>query len=450
MTAWAASAGDDAADRAEIDALRARVAELEATKAPPKRRKHRIRAFFSALLIFLAWILAPLAVVAAWSASIVGDTDRYVATVAPLARNPDVQAAMANRATNAVMSQLDVPALLQQVPTTDRPRLETLLNKAAGPITGALTSFVHDTTLKVVSSSWFAGFWDDANRAAHASVDKLLTGQGGGAVQVKNGNVTLDIGPLVDRVKQQLVANGVTAAAKLPQVNTSITLVESTQIPKYRKYFRLLQFVGNWLPFIALGFAAAGVLLARNRRRALVVTGLGLFVAAGLVGLGVRFGRELYLDALPSDVSQPAAGAVYDTMSRFLVTTNRTVAVLGLVVAIAAWLSGPSRPAAVVRGFWHVGIDATRGFADHLGMNLGPVGRFVTRYRTWIVWITVVAAAVALLLWSYPTGMVVFWLAFACVVVLAVVEFLVDRPAEEAAPPATSPSGPGPGPSTAA
>lgn len=444
-----ASAGDGAADRAEIDALRARVAELEAAKAAPAPRKHRIRAFFSALLIFLAWVLAPLSVVAAWSASIVGDTDRYVATVSPLARNPDIQAAMANRATTAIMSELNVQALLQEVPTTDRPRLATLLDKASGPITGALTSFVHDTTLKVVSSSWFAGFWDDANRAAHASVNKLLTGQGGGAVKVgSGGTVTLDLGPLVDRVKSQLVSSGVTAAAKIPQVNTSVTLMKSSSIPKYRRYFRILQFFGNWLPFIALGFAAAGVLLARNRRRALVVAGLGLFVAAGLVGIGVRLGRGLYLDALPADVSQPAAKAVYDTMSRFLISTNRTVAVLGLVVAVAAWLSGPSRPAAIVRGFWHAGIDATRGFADRLGMNLGPVGKFVTRYRTWIVWITVVAAAVALLLWSYPTGMVVFWLAFACVVVLGVVEFLVERP-PEAAPPPAAPSASGPGPSAA-
>jgi hypothetical protein len=446
-----AAAADGAGDRAEIDALRARVAELEATGTAPAPRKHRIRALFSAVLIFLAWILAPLAVVAAWSASIVGDTDRYVATVAPLARNPDIQAAIANRATNAIMSELDIQALLQQVAPADRPRLTPLLDKAAGPITGALTSFVHDSTLKVVSSSWFAGFWDDANRAAHASVDKLLTGQGGGAVNVSNGNVTLDLGPLVDRVKSQLAASGVTAAAKVPPVHTSITLMKSTNIPKYQQLFRILQFVGNWLPFVALAFAAGGVLLARNRRRALIVTGLGLFVVAGLVGLGVRFGRGLYLDALPADVSQPAAAAVYDTMSRFLVTTNRTVAVLGLFVAIAAWLSGPSRPAAIIRGFWHVGIDATRGFADRLGMNLGPVGRFVTRYRTWIVWITVVAAAVALLLWSYPTGMVVFWLAFACLVVLGVVEFLVDRPAgsESSVPASSGPPASGPSSSAA-
>ncbi|MFD0638208.1 hypothetical protein ACFQ9X_48325 [Catenulispora yoronensis] len=367
--------GSEAVDRAELAALRARVAELEsagATKATPK--KHRLRSFFSALLIFLAWVLAPLSVVATWSAGIVGDTSRYVDTVSPLATDPDIQAATANRVTTAIMSQLDIATLAQEVAPDDRPRLEQLLQKASGPITGALTSFVHDRTLNILASDWFATFWDNANRAAHASVNKLLTGEGGGAVQVQNGAVTVDLAPLVDRVKTELVADGITVADKLPEVHTSFTIMQADNIGKYRTWFRLLQIVGNWLPFIALACVAGGVLLARDRRRALVVAGLGVFVAAGLVGIGVRLGRTFYLGALPADVSQAAASSVYDTMSRFLITTCRTTAVLGLLVGLAAWLSGPSRPAVIVRGFWHVGIDATRQFADGLGMKTGPVG----------------------------------------------------------------------------
>ncbi|GAA1991279.1 hypothetical protein [Catenulispora subtropica] len=430
----ASGSGGDAADRAEIAALRARVAELEAAKAsaaaaPAPVKKHRIRSFFSALLIFLAWILAPLAVVAAWSASVVGDTGRYVSTVAPLARNPDIQQSVANRTTDAIMSHLDIQTLVQEAAPADRPRLDAVLQKAAGPVTSALTSFVHEQTLNLVQSDWFASFWDDANRAAHASVDKLLTGQGGGAVQVKNGAVTIDLAPVVDKVKTQLVAKGVTVADKIPQVHTDITVMQAEHINKYRTYFRLLQILGVWLPFVFLACVAGGVLLAKNRRHALIVAGLGVFVAAALVGIGVRAGRTFYLNALPADVSQASASAVYDIMSRFLITTNRTVAILGLLVALAAFLAGPTRVAGAVRGFWHAGIDSTRQFADHLGMRTGPVGAFVYRFRSWITWGAVVIAGVVLLLWHYPTGMVVFWLALACLLVLLVVDFLSEPPA---------------------
>jgi hypothetical protein len=421
--------GGDAVDRAELTTLRARVAELEASGAATgtTSEKRRIRSLVSALLIVLAWVLAPLSVVAVWSAGVVGDTGRYVSTVSPLAADPDIQAAVANRVTDAVMGQLDIGALAQQVAPGDRPRLEALLQKASRPITGALTSFVHDRTLSILASPWFATFWDDANRAAHASVDRLLTGTGSGAVQVRNGAVTVDLGPLVDRVKTQLVAGGITIADQLPEVRTDFAIMQAEHIGQYRAWFRLLRILGDWLPFVFLACVAGGVLLARDRRRALVVAALGVFVAAALVGIGVRLGRTFYLNALPADVSQAAAAAVYDTMSRFLVTTNRTVAVLGLLVALAAWLSGPSRPAVVARGFWHVGIDATRQFADRLGLRTGPVGGFVHRFRSWLTWGAVLVAAVVLVLWDHPTGTVVFWLAAGCLAVLTVVEFLAER-----------------------
>ena len=423
-------APDDSAavDRAEIGALRARLAELESAKPAAEPGKHRVRSFFSASLIVVACVLAPLSVVAAWAAGEIGDTGRYVATVSPLASNPDIQAGIANRVTTAVAGQLDISALVQQVTPGDRPRLEALLQKAAGPVTGALTSFVHDQTLNVVSSSWFATFWDTANRAAHASVVKLLTGEGGGVVQVQDGAVTVDLAPVVEQVKNTLVGDGITIASRIPPIHAGFTVMQVENIGTYRTLFRILQIAGDWLPFVALAFAAAGILLARDRRRALVAVGLGVFVAAGVVGIGVRLGRSFYLDALPADVSQAAAGAVYDALSRFLVTTCRTVSILGLLVGAAAWLSGPSRPAIAVRGLCSVGIDATRDFADRLGMKTGPVGAFIQRFRPWITWGAVLIAAVALALWHYPTGKVVIWLAVACLLVLIAVEFLADRP----------------------
>lgn len=250
--------------------------------------------------------------------------------------------------------------------------------------------------------------------------------------------MTIDLAPVIDQVKQRLVNNGVTAAAKIPQVNTSITVAQAKNINKYRTLFRLLQIAGVWLPFVTLGLAGLGILLARDRRHATVVAFLGIFVTAALVGILVSVFRTFYLGALPADVSQAAAKAVYDTLVRFLITTSRTAAVLGLVIGLSAWLAGPGRAAGFVRGFWRAGIDSLRGFADHYGMRTGPVGPFLRRFGNWVMAGVVVIVAVVLLLWSYPTGMVVFWLAFICLCALAVVEFLADRPAPAAA---TGPGG---------
>lgn len=441
------AASEAAKQEAELRALRARVSELESAQkagagaADTGRPRHRLKSFFAAVCIALAWILAPLSIIAAWTSGIVGDTDRYVHTVSPLARNPDIQAAVANRVSNVVAQNLDLGSLVQEYAPADRPRLEQLLKAASGPIEGAITSFVHDQTLNVVSSAWFAQFWDNANRLAHASVDNVLTGKGGGAVQVKGSAVTIDLAPVIDQVKTRLVDSGVTVAGKIPQIHTSFTVMQAKDINKYRTLFRLLQLAGTWLPFITLGLAGLGILLARRRRHVAVVAFLGIFVAAALVGILVHVFRTFYLGALPADVSQAAAGAAYDTLVRFLITTSRTAAVIGLVIGLAAWLAGPGRAAGFVRGFWRTGIDSVRGFADHHGMKTGPVGPFLLRYRNWVMAGVIVIAAVILLLWSYPTGMVVFWLAFICLCALAVVEFLADRPAPIGAtetPPPTS------------
>ncbi|MQY14398.1 hypothetical protein SRB5_45640 [Streptomyces sp. RB5] len=402
----------------ELAALRERVAVLEAEK---RTKHHRVRSVCSVLLIVLGCVLAPLGTVAVWAAHIVGDTDQYVTTVAPLADDPDVQKAASERVANAVLEHVDTAALLQQVAPEDRPALERALGRLEGPLDDALHSLVRSTAQQVVASDAFAKVWTEANREAHASIDKALTGQGGGLVELSDNAATLDLAPLVERVKERLVAAGLTFAERIPPVHTEFTLVQSEDIGKVKRGFRLLQLAGNWLPVIALVLLAAGVLTAVGRRRALIAAALGTVLGMLLLGLALTLARPLYLDALPAGVSRPAAGSVFDILVRFLRRGVRMVAVLGIVVALGAWLTGGGRWARSVRGVWRSGIGAAAG---HAGLRTGPVGPWVHRWRRWLTWAAVAAGAVAVVLWPAPTAMVVVGLALAVLAVLAVIEFL--------------------------
>ncbi|MET8828992.1 hypothetical protein ABZX40_15960 [Streptomyces sp. NPDC004610] len=412
--------------------LRSRIAALERTRGVEAPSRHRARSALGAVLIVLGCLLVPLAIVATWAADEVGDTGRYVDTVAPLAGEPAVQDAVANRVTDALMAHIDLATLLSGVPRTDRPRLEQALGRLGDSLEGALRSFVHDKAREVAASDAFQTLWTDANRRAHAALDKALTGKGGGAVELNGNTVTLDLGPVVAQVKQRLVDAGLSVAGRIPTVHTDITLVTSDEVGKVRTYVRLLQLAGNWLAVVAVLLIAAGVLAAVRRRRALVAGSLGAAFAALVLGIGLDAFRAVYLDALPAGVSQPAAGAVYDTLTRFLHTGVRVVVVLGVVIALAAWLSGPGRRAGRVRRLWRDGIGALRGVADRAGLRTGPVGPFVRRRRVWIVWALVVVAVVVYLVWSYPTGWVVVGIALCFVLALAVVEFLAGEEPEGA------------------
>jgi hypothetical protein len=398
-------------ERAELAALRKRF--------PAQKRW---RAALSAVLITLAALLAPLSAVAVWVADEMADTDRYVATVAPLARHPEVRAAVTDRVTDAAMAKIDLDALLSNVKASDRPELEKALGSLRGPITDGIRDFVHQTVATFVASDAFATLWEQLNRQAHAAFTGALTGDSDTAVKVNGDAVVLDLAPVVAQVKQRLLDRGLSAASLIPSVRTEFTLVKSSDVRRVRTGFRGLQIAGNWLPVVTVVLAAAGVLLAARRRRALVAAALGIAAGVAVLGIGLAVFRVIYLDHLPAGTNQSAAGEIYDQLVRFLRVTVRTVIVLGVVVAVGTWLSGSGRRAVRVTTAWETGIGAVRHATGIT--TTGPVGPWVHRYRRALRWAVVAGAALALLLWPYPTGLVVIWITVVAVAALAVVEFL--------------------------
>ncbi|MCL6670332.1 hypothetical protein [Streptomyces panaciradicis] len=416
----------------ELEELRRRVSELESARHEPR---HRMRALGSTLLIILASLLALLAVVAVWANSIVRDTDRYVATMAPLASNPDIQQAVTNRVTDAVLQKVDVDALVKQLSDAAAqkgvpPRVAELVGNLDGPIKNGLKELVSSTVMRVVSSSAFQTAWTNANRRAHSAVDKALTGNSDSVVQLKNNQVAIDVGPIVAQVKQRLVDAGLGVASKIPAVHTDFVVVEGKDVGKVKSYLRVLQIVGNWLPVIAVLIAAAGVFVAFHRRRALIGAAIGVFLAMVLLGVILTVFRAVYLDHLPPGTNSAAAGAVYDALVRFLRSSVRAVGALALVTALGAFFVGPARGAVFTRRFFSRSIGAGRDASVSAGLRLGPVGRFVHRFKRWIGVVILAVAAIVLFTWSYPTMAVVLWTALIVLFAFAIREFLDPGPSE--------------------
>ncbi|MFC5186964.1 hypothetical protein [Actinomadura harenae] len=423
-----AAAGAGHPGDGEIEKLRRRVAELEGR--PPR---HRMRAFGSASLIVVACVLAMLSVISVWASDEITDTGRFVATMGPLAKNRDVQAAVTHRVTTAVEQQIDVNSVVNQLSAaaTERgvpPRTATLISTLRGPIGNGLTSLISTVADRVVSSDAFATIWTKVITAAHAAVAKALTGQGGGAVKLNDGKVAVDVGPAVQQVKTQLVDSGFGLASNIPAVHTDFTVFDSPALAKVKTAFRLLQILGNWLPVIALLFAAGGIYLAKDRRKALIGTAIGFAVAMLILGIALVVFRSFFLDQLPADVNSGAAGAVYDALVQFLRQTVRSVGALAVLVGLSAYFTGPSHVATTVRTACSTGIGGIRSVAESAGFRAGPVEEFVRRHKRWIGIGILAVAVVAFLLWNHPTGLVVFWFAVVIGFAFAVREFLAPSP----------------------
>ncbi|WP_405876397.1 MULTISPECIES: hypothetical protein [unclassified Streptomyces] len=438
----AGPSGDEklsARERHELDELRHRLTALESAGPSGAARHHWLRSTGSFLLILLASLLSLLAVVSVWANSIVRDTDRYVATVGPLASNPDVQKAITKRVTDAVLAQVDVEGLVKELQQAAEqkgvpPKAAQLIDNLDGPITSGLKSLVSGVVERVVSSDAFDRVWVNANRRAHTALDKALTGEADSAVTVKDGQVAIDVGPIVAQVKDQLVSAGFQPAARIPTVHTQFVVFESKDVGKIKWYLRVLEIIGSWLPIIAVLIAAAGVYLAVHRRRALIGAALGVFAAMLLLGITLSLLRTVYLDHLPAGASDAAAGAVFDALVKFLRAGVRALGAVALVTAIGAFLTGPSRIAVFTRTGCGKGIGALRDVAVSAGLRLGAVGRFVHRYKQWIGGVILAVAAIVLFTWNYPTTAVVVWTVVIVLVALAIREFLDTGDGNDTAP----------------
>ncbi len=428
-------------DTEELAYLRARVAELEGDL--PADAGHQggfARSFTAAALIVVACLLAPLSVVSVWADTFVSDTNRYVETVSPVIDDPGVQTAIADEVTVAVMDSLDVQGLTADLMGTlaDQPnvppRVADALPALAVPLARGIEDFTRTQAEGFVASSRFQTVWDQVNRAAHAQVVDLLEGNPSGALTAQNDQIVLNLAPVIAEVKARLVDRGFTLANKIPAIDRSFVLVESAGITRAQTSYSVLNALGVWLPLIALALLVAGVAVARDRRRALLRGTLGVAAAMLVLGVGLTLVRVLYVQTTPADVlTSESAGNVFDILVRFLRTGLRTVGVLALVVAFAAWVSGPSSAARRTRGVLDRGVGSARSGADAAGWRLSPVENFVTAHRRGLQVTAFLLGGLTLMFWNQPTVWVVLLVALVVAVLLAVIAFFT-RPVAVVAP----------------
>jgi hypothetical protein len=448
-------ATDEATDeeRAELERLRAEVRELREGGRPPpgegagqdggaggKSWRGRWSAAVAAVVITLGCVLAPVSVVAVWAANQVSNTDRYVANMAPLIRDPAIQQALSARITSEVESRIDVGALVSSTSTelasAHLPRLSALLQNFSGPITSGVNNLVATTVARAVASPAVATLWDTANRTAHAGLVKVLSGQGNGTFTVVNGEVVLSLGPLITQVKQDLVARGLTIAEKIPTVNSTFPLFAAPNLSKAQQGYRLLTTLKWVLPLLSIALLAAGIWIARRHRRALIGAALGLSASMFVLAIALAIARTIYLNSVPPTVLPGgAASALYDTLIRFVRDGLRVLLLVGLVVAAGAFLAGPSSAAVATRRGVRSGIGWLRARGERAGLHPGPVSEWTSAHKRLL---RVAAAAVAALIFDFtfpPTLALVIWLVVLLLVALGVIELLGGRTPRPAAVP---------------
>src|SRR6516164_7480443 len=112
---------------------------------PKRHRLPRTRGIIAWILLVLASLLIPISVISAWAITTVTNTDQYVATMAPLARNQVIIDHLATKATDKLFSSHVVQNKVTEVlPPKAKPIVQ--------PIVSEVKTYVHGVALKVFES----------------------------------------------------------------------------------------------------------------------------------------------------------------------------------------------------------------------------------------------------------------------------------------------------------
>jgi hypothetical protein len=314
-------------------------------------------------LFVLATLFGIVAVHSVWVNRQALNTDNWTSTSSQLLANKEIQTAVAAYAVNQLFSSGEPQAEIKSA-------LPKALAPLAGPLSSGLQQVAGQAAPRILASSQVQAAWRAANRAAHATLLKIVNG-GGSLASTHGGVVTLNLHAIVAQlaaalgVQQQVAAaqaklqssaGQVQAASSklgvtLPPSSGQLVIMRSGQLRTVQDIADAIKAAALVLPLLTFGLFILAVWLSRGRRRqALRRTGWCFVVIGLFVLLDRRVAGNDIIDALVNNpVNRPAAHEVWTIATSMLYDIAIAVIASGLLLVIAAWLAGHTRPAKAVR-----------------------------------------------------------------------------------------------------
>ena len=311
----------------------------------PKPKLARTRSVTTWVLVVLVGILAPITVLSAWATKTVTSTDRYVETMAPLARDKAVTSYVAQRATNKLFEGEDIQTKVAEA-------LPDRADFLAAPLTAQLHVVTQDLLTKALQSSWFPTLWDKENRFTHSNVVALLEGKRNQDSQ-RVHEVVVDVTPSLEKADHALRERGITVftpiIAKLTKADSvQVQVFNSKQMAQAQGIFDLAISVRSWILAGTLVLAALAVAVAVRRRVALTRILVAVAVGAAVTLLLLTVGRNAFINHADPG-GQAAAEAIFDTVMRFFRQALRTTFTIAAALAAVSWATGPTPRAITLR-----------------------------------------------------------------------------------------------------
>lgn len=263
------------------------------------------------------------------------NTDNWVTAADEVLADPAIESALSTYIVDQLYTNVDVPQFFAE-------KLPTDLSGLAGPLSAALRAPATVAVEKLITTPRFQKLWSNANRVAHEKLVAILEDKGD-YVSTTGGTVTLELGPLVTALGEDL---GLPAALldKIPPDAGNIVLARSDQLKGAQAAVKALKWMSILLGLVVIALYAIAVYLAKGaRRRTLRNVGWTVMVVGLFIGVTRRLTGNYVLSMLSDPSLQPAVKAAYAIGSQLLATLAWSIFTWGLVIALGSILAGPSR-----------------------------------------------------------------------------------------------------------
>jgi len=435
--AAAEPAGTGGAVTAVTSALRPVKNVLTSQRAP------RLRRWLALILVVMAVVGLVISALALWSDSLVFNTDKWVATVAPVAEDPAVRHSVSTFVADKTLEVADLQNRIANALPSDAAVL-------AQPLTQTLRDFLIKEIDKFLATPTAQTIWVDVNRFAHQQLITALQDKSR-YVSVNENDVTLNLLPLIGVALQRLEAQIPKLLGKdvqLPQIDPEIapdqirtllqnatgktlpadfgtvTLLKGTQGYEVKRALSLFHTLVIAICVITALLILAALLVSPRKRWTALDLGIGVLFAVVVVRVAERQLEQRIIAALKDTAALSVAKAF---VSSAITSLNGIVVWLivgGAVVAVAAFLATrPNWVEAMSRG-----LSKLFGVASDLTAPQKGAGRWAAAHMDVLRLAGVAIAVIALMFMAGSLSAVIVIVLVLIVYELALAAFFAGIP----------------------
>ncbi len=293
------------------------------------------RPWLLSLLVILIVLISTVATLAVWVSADIASPDNFVAVVAPVGRDPQVQTAIGT----------EVLAIVNQRLAPDPAASGT--QRVAATL---LRRQVEQAIQEVLASDRFTALWDAAVRETQGALRYLFERGDQSPLTITSGQISINLSPFVAEVRAFLEAQGIEVPGDRlpPEGDYRVVVIESDQLRDAQNVLSLTNLLAVVLPITALVLLIVACFVAANWRQAVIWTGVGLVVAMALILVATFVLQSAFHDTTGDD----AAGVISDAVADAIVASFRVdlgivtlAGILAIVIGLIA--SRLHRPGAI-------------------------------------------------------------------------------------------------------